>query len=191
MHGRRKLLSFAVKFVICFALLSLAWGLFAPGYNRLVIGAVNRITLLLEEPPISTLRMVGDNVGVYLYQEPGKLAWGYSGYGLHYGLVLLLSLLLATPNVKPLKRVELILIGLGLLFLVHLVALIVRVRLAYVYYHVVPGSTKTFLFNWINVFFIIGERLFPVLIWSGLSLGYLFPKRDVKRSRANRQLALR
>jgi len=137
------------------------------------------VMALIERPRISTLRVVGDNIGIYLHEE-GRLApWGYSGYGLHYGLVLLISLFVATltPNLgpRPLRWLKLLLIGLAILFVVHVIALLGRNRLAYVYHGVIPGNTKSFLFSWVNVLLVIGERLFPVLIWGGLTFRYLLP----------------
>lgn len=182
-----RLLRFSGMFLLSFALLSLAWPLFAPGYNRLVVGMSNKLLALIEEPLIITLKPQGENVLIYQNDRTGEepqLVKAYRGY-MYFNLILLLALFLATPRLRLLQRLKLTLIALITLLVFHAVDVTTRGVEQYVDQASITVThsysvTWRYLFYWFGAVLSVGEKLAPLLIWGILTFKYWLPKPDLR-----------
>ena len=148
-------------------LTTLLFAFLVPKYNWLVVQASNRLIALLEHPYQRTLlKAEGGNTRVFSRRlGPEGVITPRVGlnYEFYYNLVLLLALFLATPNLRPPKRVKLTLIALGAIFAFHVLDLTVTARSARAFHY---GSLEFFAFI---------EPAVPVLLWGLLTFRYWLP----------------
>jgi len=165
MLRRNKLLIFAGKLILFLGLATLLFAFLAPKYNWLVVQASNGLIALLERPYQRTiLKAEGEEtllLSRYFGREEVLTPRVRYNYELYYGLVLLLALLLATPGIRPLKRVELTSIASGVIFAFHVVDLTVIARGAF---QAEPILFHAFL-----------QPAIPVLLWGLLTFRYWLP----------------
>ena len=164
MSVRGKLLKFIGIAIGLIIVISLLWNFVAPAYNHFLVGITNRLT--------STYITLGDdNSTIYFSVLIGGTpftAWIYS-WGLHYGLILVIALIGATPGIKLVQRLYFILIALVIMLVIHIVSILIMASL------IQPSGAGPPLLHKnpaIILFFEIGSALFPALVWGGFSLKY-------------------
>ena len=152
----------AIGFLI---VISVVWYFITPAYNRLLLAVVDKIvstelTLLLRQ----------DTIYVYLQNVSNPIGGIYVS-SLHYGLLVVVSLILATPGLRIYKRLKSIAIALLAIFAVHLISIVLFAQTA------LSGAAASMEQNPLIVLFaIIGADLFPILIWGILSYKYFLTK---------------
>lgn len=165
---RGKLLPFlgiAIGFII---VISIIWHFIAPVYNHLLVGVADRLTL--------TQVVLGEDNNIYLTTLSRGVpftAWIHSSY-LHYGLILVIALIAATPGLKLSQRFSSILVALIVLFVIHIVTILIMAKLM----QSTGGAVPLLYRNPAIIFLLpIGGSLFPLLVWAGLSFRYWLPRR--------------
>ncbi len=86
---------------------------------------------------------------------------------------LLLALFLAIPVIPLSQRVRRLLLALGIQILLHIVALVLLIWIAYEFYF---GINKQSFAYWLLNLLMAGNLIFPILIWALLTFRYWFPK---------------
>jgi hypothetical protein len=156
MFQRNSLMAFIIKAVLAIVGLSLVWSFIAPHYNRVLVGAADWL--------VASCSLTSDAGDIYFYSPAGGPVAGIHGAALHFGLVLLLALLIATPGLKIINRFRNIGIGLAVMFVFHLVTLVALAGLMQ------SGSTSPSSGVPVVLISTIGLNLVPALIWGGLCL---------------------
>ena len=165
---RGKLLPFlgiAIGFII---VISLIWHFVAPVCNHLLVGIADRLTL--------TQVALGEDNNIYLSTSLEGVpftTWIHSSY-LHYGLILVIALIAATPGLKLSQRLNFIIFAMLILFIIHIVTILIMAKLMQS-----TGGTAPLLHRnpAIILFLPIGGSLFPLLVWAGLSFRYWLPRK--------------
>jgi len=159
MFRRHRLTAFIIKAVLSVIGLALVWPFIAPYYDRILIAVADGMVM-------PSLRFASYAGNIYGSTSAGQPIMGIHGAALHFSLILLLALLIATPGLKIINRLRNIGIGLAVMFVFHLVILTVLARL-------MPsgGGTATPSLRIPMVLLsTIGLNLFPALVWVGLCL---------------------
>lgn len=184
----RKLLLFAGKLVLFLLLFALVWPFLGPYYNWLVAGAAQLLAPLVPGMPPTAVRVEGEEIKVYLNllgAERQEWIASYSQY-LFLGLPLLLTLFLATPDLKTLIRLRRMALGLGMLFLIDLLYILFDIRSSYLSLGLIPASRAELYFDaWLQAFFAIGRKLFPLVIWGLLTFAFWLPRPTAPRRARN------
>jgi len=137
---------------------SVVWYFITPAYNRLLLAVVDKIT-----SPELTLLLKQDTIYIHIQNVSNPIA-GIHVSALHYGLLVVVSLVLATPGLRIYKRLKSIVIALLSIFAVHLISVALFTQ------SVLSSSHSSMEQNPLIVLFaIIGADLFPILIWGILS----------------------
>lgn len=175
----RRLLLFAGKVVLFLLLFASVWPFLGPYYNRVVAGTAQLLAPLVSGLPPTAVRVEGEKIEVYLRGHgPEGLEWiaSYSQY-LFLGLPLLVTLFLATPGMRILTRLRRLALGLGLLFAIDLFYILFDIRSTYLSLGLVRASRSELYFDaWLQAFFAIGRKLFPLLIWGLLTFPFWLPR---------------
>jgi hypothetical protein len=175
MRWQGKLLWFISKFVLFLILFALIWPFLAPGYCRMLIQPSNKL-LALEGIPIQ-LRLEEDSIQALSTKtfgpqgpttKPFPFSWGIFW---SYEVLLLIALFLATPNLKPFKRLELTAVALGAIFIYNVVDLNLGIRSIY---H--PSS----FYDWAYMLSTLGQLWVPLLLWGLLTFRYWLPMPRMK-----------
>ncbi len=155
---RVRLLPFAIKAIVLAMILSLLWHFVAGFYDTLLI---NVSGLFLG----SDVALVAEREGISVYQ-PGMVMIGTRSSVFYLGIILVVSLIAATPGLKITSRLRYISIALFSIFVIHIISILVLVAIA-------PADKAGIMSSYTNplriLFFMIGGDLFPVLIWGLLS----------------------
>ena len=112
-------------------------------------------------------RFVADVENIYYYSSTGEAVKGIYGQALYFGLILLIALLIATPEIKAFKRIENLATGLWVVFAVHSATLFILSRL-------VQSRGCVSMTAPVVLISAVGLNLFPVLVWASLCLRQLF-----------------
>jgi len=160
-----RFLPFVGKAIAFLVAISLAWYFIAPAYNTILATVAEK---LLPSQSMLTL----DQGTIYIYPPAGiEPAGGIYASALHYGLVLVMALIMATPGLKLLQRLRFIAIALLAIFTVHIASIVLFAR------NVLSGTSVSLEQNPLIVFFaVVGSDLFPVLIWAAVSSKYFSPR---------------
>jgi len=165
MSLRGRLLIFigkAIGFLLAGAVI---WYFIAPAYNRLLLATTS---VFIPSDPMLVLRQ--DTIYIYS-QASAQPVGGIYISALHYGLILVVALILATPGMKPLKRLKFTAIALVAIFAVHLTSVTLFAQTA------LSTTTQSMGQNPLIILFaIIGADLFPVAVWAGLSYKYFLTR---------------
>ena len=159
-----KLLLFLGKAIALVILVAVAWTYISPAYNHLLVSLGNKIA-----PSGVTLELEQRTIYFYHHTPEGTdKAWIFS-WALHFGLILVIALIGATPGLRLTQRLKFTALAFGLLFVIHVVAIWIMARLM--------GSSVVMNKNPVfNLLVTVGCDLFPVVIWGVLSLKYWFPQ---------------
>jgi hypothetical protein len=169
----RYLIIFAGEAIGCLIAISLLWHfLVASHYNHLLVWIADRLS--------SSRIALGDGSDNIYFYFSDRQAWIY-GSSLHYGLLLVVALMVATPGLKLRQRLKFIPLALLIMFVIHIVTILIFDRVA-------RSSSPAHPMNenpWIILFLVVGCDLFPALIWGILSYRYWFPKLKVAPARGD------
>ena len=151
---------FAGEAIGCLIAISLLWHfLIASPYNHLLVWIADRLS--------SSRIALGDGSdNIYFYFSDLE-AWIY-GSSLHYGLVLVVALIVATPGLKLRQRLKFIPLAVLIMFVIHIVTILIFAWVA-------QSSSPAHPMNenpWVILFLVVGCDLFPALIWGVLSYKY-------------------
>ncbi len=160
---RGKFSAFIGKAIGFLIVISAAWYFIAPAYNRLLLAVVNRIV-----SPELTLLLEQDTFYIYVQNVSNPIS-GIHVSALHYGLVVVVSLILATPGLRLYMRLKSIAIALLAIFTVHLISVVLFTQTT------LSGASME-QNPLIVLFAVIGADLFPILIWGILSYKYFLTK---------------
>jgi hypothetical protein len=166
---------FAGLFLVSFVLIALIWPLVTPVYNALIVGIARPIFSLVERPDVTVVKAQGGSIFIYRdepgMREPAPFS-DYSRY-VYFGLVPLLALFFATPNLGRWKRAQLALTGFALLASFHVIYLVGSVELTYVFVGCSEVGTVAYRFlDWMQVLLRILWEVSPVIIWMLLTFKY-------------------
>jgi hypothetical protein len=150
--GEREIILFLMEFMLASALVLGAWYYIGPFYQTAVFGVARLFLLLMGYTPLQIAAV--------------NLSSAYLG---NFNLVPLVALALVTPKLTPRRRVEMLAIGLPLLFLLHVIDLVAHFPL---YFHD-SGVARILVYS-IGV---AGVAL-PFIIWFLLCYGPLFRGRS-------------
>ena len=171
MSLRARYLVFAAEAIGCLVALSLLWHfLIASHYDHLLVWITDRLS--------ASQIAVGDSDYRINFSSDYGEAWIYSS-SLHYGLLLVLALIVATPGVKLRQRLKFLPLALLIMFIIHIITILIFARVA-------RSSTPASPINenpWVILFLIVGCDLFPSLVWGVLSYRYWSPQLRGARAR--------
>lgn len=168
------LLAFVGWFLLAFVLLLVVWGYMTPVYNQIVASVASPIFRLVESDNVTALRADGSRLLVGRHSEDGTIQpFLYFDPYIYFGLIPLIALLLAIPGPGILRKLQRTLIGIVILFVVHVIYLIGSIELTYVAVglHTVSPTSKRIL-DWVQVLLRILWQVSPVLIAGILSMGF-------------------
>jgi len=169
------LLRFAGLFLVFFVLIALVWPFVTPVYNTLIIGIARPVFSLVERPDVTVVKAEGGSIFIYR-DEPGmRNPAPFSDYSryVYFGLVPLLALFLATPNLGRWKRAQLTLMGFAMLAFFHVLYLVGSVELTYVFVGCGEVGAVAYRFlDWMQVLLRILWEVSPVIIWLLLTFKY-------------------
>lgn len=163
MLKRANLALFAIKAAASLIALSLLWPFIAPHYDWLLAIAIKIV------PDFSLMLDGGD---LYI-QIGGQPVAGVHASALHFGLLLLLSLFVATPGLRPWLRLRLAGIGLVTTFAIQLFELVLLARM---------GTSSATLALPQILLSNVGFDLLPPLVWLGLCLRCSFQPKSKTES---------
>jgi hypothetical protein len=139
-----------------------------------------------------SIRAEGENILVYFAASPDgePLSFGYRRFS--YGLVLLLALILAVPDVEMRMRLKILLIGLSVIYalqVIRLAAMVLNHYSQHVGYQgepIYPFLYRKVLHYFNKMMLRLEGHLIPVAIWAGLYLYYKWYPRYITRKRKER-----
>lgn len=150
-----RLLPFIGKTIIFFVLIGILWHFIAPAYNHL---------LAAVSDAISPSDIATDSDGRMINVTSQTVSAGIHGQDLHYGLLLVIALIAATPGLRLIQRLKFIPIAVVVMFVIHVIGILIFAWSA-------PGDNPLLV-----LFSVLGSALFPIVIWVVLSFRYFMPK---------------
>ena len=165
MLGTARLLTFALRALALLLIISIVWLTVASSYNELLVSLA---TPLL--PNDVTAKALGEHI---VFQGTGfASSVSINGLTLHYGLVLLVVLVLAAVGISPTARLGWLLVLVAGALLAHVagVALLAR-GLVWSSTAASPEGTQKLVFNLFAVFW----GLLPAAVGGAWCLGYWRP----------------
>jgi hypothetical protein len=174
----RLVLIFAGTAVGLLIAISVLWSFFiAMPYNRALVAVTDRASradIILAADFDEEVRRQNSLEEDYICiasRQPGEiLLYGYiPGSALHYGMLLVISLIAATPALGWRRRFIFIPLAILIMFLVHLITILVFARLSFTGV-AAPQHLSVILF------ITLGTALFPALVWGVLCYKYWWPK---------------
>ncbi|MBM4463937.1 MAG: hypothetical protein FJ012_11550, partial [Chloroflexi bacterium] len=110
---RNKILLFLVTATVLVIFVAVVWTFISPSYNRVLVNLGNRIA-----PSSVTLELEERNIYFHHDALEGRsTAWIFS-WALHFGLVLVIALIGATPGLRLKQRLKFIALAFALLFVI-------------------------------------------------------------------------
>lgn len=177
--ARNQLGRFALRFVLYFALVAALWPFVVPAYNHAIVACAGVAFSIVEEPNVTQLVAHEDEIRVMRRDPAGADVRPFSVFTryVYVGLVPLLTLLLATPRIRWLKRAKLLVLGVLLLALFHVIYVVLAIRLSYVSYGLTQvGVARWYFYDWVQVLFRVVWDIIAILIWVGLTFRIWRPR---------------
>ena len=175
MSLRGRLLIFASAAVGILIVLSVLWTfLIAAPYNRALVATTDPLSgaeIVLgedfEQADRDRLGLKEENI--YFTEPPeGVVIHSFlEGSALHYGMLLVISLIAATPGLTWQRRLKFIPLAILIMFALHIITILIFAKIS-------PGTDAS-RNPFITLFVTMGTGLFPALIWVALSLRYWLP----------------
>jgi hypothetical protein len=174
----RLVLIFAGKAVGLLIAISVLWSFFiAMPYNRALVAVTDRLSkadIILAADFDEEVRQQNSLEEDYICiasRQPGEiLLYGYiPGSALHYGMLLVIALIAATPALGRRRRFIFIPLAILIMFLVHLITILVFARLSF------SGVAAPQQLS-VILFITLGTALFPALVWGVLCYKYWWPR---------------
>ena len=179
MSPRVKLvLVFAGKAIGILIALSLLWTfLLAMPYNRALVGVTDGLTradIILAADFDEDVRrenyLQEDSICVAVRGPDQILLYGFiPASALHYGMLLVVSLVAATPGLAWRRRLTFIPLAILIMFLLHLLTILVFARLSL-------AGTAAADHPSVILFITLGTALFPAVVWGALCYRYWWPR---------------
>ena len=181
MSPRTKLiLIFAGKAVGILIAISVLWSFFiAMPYNRALVAVTDSLSggrIVLGADAGDDLKQLFLSIyGIPLEQDylcvvtPGEdwVPFFMPLSALHYGMLLVVSLIAATPGLGWRRRFIFIPIAILIMFLVHIITILIMARVSLAGVNPFPAIT---------LFITVGTALFPAIVWGILCYKYWWPK---------------
>jgi hypothetical protein len=176
----RLVLIFAGKAVGILIAISVLWSFFiATPYNHALVAVTDSLTsnrIILGEDAGDDLRQLFSSIyGIPLKDDylcvvtPGEdwVPFFMPLSALHYGMLLVIALIAATPGLTWRRRLIFIPIAILIMFLLHLITILIIANVSLSGANPLPTIT---------LFITLGTALFPALIWGILCYKYWWPK---------------
>ena len=168
----KALLTFAARFLLIFFFVLPLWFILTPSYNRLLAASANLLLPLVEEPHVTTLVGWRRNIAIVRSDAPftrGMKVQGFTGYLIHFNLILMVALVLAPQRIDWRHRFKLLVIAMGALYVIHVLYLLIGVKFFQQPELEAFQSPTGRLYVWgLNFYLSMASQLFPVLIWMAL-----------------------
>lgn len=155
MFLRGKYFVFIGKAILFLILASIAWYFISPAYNQLLALVAERLV-----PSQANLTVQQSIIYINL-QDGSETVGGIYVSALHYGLLLVIALIAATPGLNLFRRFKFAGIAILSIFVIHLITIVIFVRA--ILSSPAPALGQDPL---VILLTIIGCDLFPVLIWA-------------------------
>lgn len=172
----RLILIFAGKAVGILIAISVVWGFFiVMPYNRALVAVTDTLSgaeIILGEdfPEADRLRLGLKEDSIYVGLEPGPELYGYlEGPALQYGMLLIISLIAATPALGWRRRLKFIPLALVIMFVIQVCTILGFARVS------LSGQLAS-ANPFVILFITLGTALFPTLIWGILCYKYWWPR---------------
>lgn len=174
----RLVLIFAGKAIGILIVISLLWSfLVAASYNHALVAITDKLSgaeIVLgedfEEDVRRELGLKEQNIYVAVSQPWGLELHGYlEGSALHYGMLLVISLIAATPGLTWRRRLKFVPLALGIMFILHLSTILIFAKISLSGANVAQNPV-------IILFITLGTTLFPTLIWAIVCYKYWWPR---------------
>jgi len=168
------LLAFAGWFFVASVALFAVWGYITPIYNQMVASIASPIFKIVERDNVTALRTDGNRLLVGRHAADGTIQpFLYFDPYIYFGLIPLIALLVAIPGPGILRRLRRTLIGIVILFVVHVIYLIGSIELTYVAVGLqTVSSTGKRMLDWVQILLRILWQVSPVLIAVLLGASY-------------------
>jgi len=163
MFVSKSLLRFGVGLITSLIAMTCLFAYLSPHYNSLIVRASNGLIGLLEHPRRTVLEAQGSRALVLKRspeEETPLLRYNYEQY---YGVILFLSLLLATPRLGFTRKLVSAMVGLCALVVFHTLVLAANARID------IHGE------SWLTTLFLFTRVAVVVLLWVLLTFRYWFP----------------
>ena len=184
-------LLFLIRLVFFFAFFYLLWYYLSPFYNIILAGVSEEVIQFSETGKLKITESVeGVEKWIWVYHIPKDSApIKYRGNLVHFDMVLLFALIWAVPNIDFKKRLKLFLLGIFIIFGVHVIKIFVYVKHEYAQ-HIKLDDVRYFspfqravYWNLKEFFLRVGNQLMPILVWSLLYVKHWWKKgQRIKRS---------
>lgn len=174
----RLVLIFAGKAVGILIAISVLWTyVIAMPYNRALVAVTDKLSradIILAADFDEEVRRENSLQEDYICvasRQPGEiLLYGYiPGSALHYGMLLVIALIGATPALGWRRRFIFIPLAILIMFLVHLITILMFARLSF------AGAAAPQHLS-VILFITLGTALFPALVWGILCYKYWWPR---------------
>ena len=173
---RNRLLIFAGTAIVVLIVLAVLWSfLIATPYNRALVAVTDPLSSAeiklgedFEQADRLQLGLKEGNIYFAELQEGELVLHGWiEGPSLHYGMLLVISLIAATPGLTWQRRLKYIPLAVVILFILHIITVLIFAKISL-------SGTDPSRSPFVTLFIILGTALFPALIWGALSLRYWF-----------------
>jgi len=163
---RSDLLRFGALFLVAFVALLVVWGYITPVYNHMVASVASPIFRLVESGNVTALQADGSKLLVGRHAADGTIQpFLYFDPYIYFGIIPLIAILIAIPGPGILRRLRQTLIGIAILFIVHVIYLVGSIELTYVAVGLHPvGAISKRIFDWMQILLRILWQASPVLI---------------------------
>lgn len=186
---------FLIRLVFFFAFFYLLWYFLSPFYNRILAGSSEAVIQFSETGELKITKSVkAEEKSIWVYHIPeDSRPIKYRGNMVHFDMILLFSLIWAVPNINFKKRLRLFLLGIIIIFGVHLLKMFVYVKHEYAQHikfdgvHYFSPFQRAVYGNLKDFFLTIGNQLMPILIWSLLFVKHWW--RQQAQRKVERKLA--
>ncbi|MDY6912357.1 MAG: hypothetical protein SVM79_08390 [Chloroflexota bacterium] len=173
---RNRLLVFTVTTIAVLIVIAILWSyLIAAPYNRALVATTDflssaeiRLGEDFEQADQQRLGLKEENIYFSELQEGELVLHGWlEGPSLHYGMLLLISLIAATPGLTWRRRITYIPLAIIILFILHIITILIFATISL-------SGTDPSRSPFVTLFIILGTALFPALVWGAMSLRYWF-----------------
>ena len=172
-----KLLVFALVALAVLIALSALWAFFlAAPYDHALVAAADHLSgakVVLgdyySEQVQQDLGLKKENI--YIAEPPaGDVIHGFlETWALDFGLLLVVSLIVATPGLTWCRRLYIVPVAVVIMFVLQLVTVLIFAQVS------LSGADPS-RNPFVTLFISLGTGLFPALVWGALSLKYWFPR---------------